>query len=123
MKYLKQLCLIVLFSFLGELCRFLIPLPIPGSIYGMALLAAALFLKQIDPEHVRDAGSFLTSILPILFVAPLVNLMEYWTQLKDNLIPFLVIVLVSTVVVFAVSGLVTQLLMNRANKKGGADHA
>lgn len=123
MKFLKQLCLIVLFSFLGELCRFLIPYPIPASIYGMVLMAAALFLKLIDPEHVRDAGSFLTSILPILFVSPLVNLMEYWGQLKDNLVPFLVIVMASTVVVFAVSGTVTQLLMNHVNKKGGADHA
>ena len=123
MKYLKQLCLIVLFSFLGELCRFLIPYPIPASIYGMVLMAAALFLKLIDPEHVRDAGSFLTSILPILFVSPLVNLMEYWGQLKENLVPFLVIVITSTVVVFAVSGTVTQLLMKRIDKKGGADHA
>lgn len=123
MKFLKQLCLVVLFSFLGELCRFLIPYPIPASIYGMVLLAGALFLKVINPEDVRDVGSFLTSILPILFVPPLVNLMDCWDQLKQNLIPILGIVVVSTIVVFAVSGAVTQLLMNRRNRKGGADRA
>lgn len=123
MKFLKQLCLVVLFSFLGELCRFLIPFPIPGSIYGMVLLAAALFLRLIRPEDVRDVGSFLTTILPVLFVAPLVNLMDCWNQLKDNLIPLLIIVLTSTVVVFAVSGTVTQLLMGRRKEKGGEGNA
>ena len=123
LKFIKQMCLVILFSFLGELCRYLIPYPIPSSIYGMVLLVAALFLKVINPEDVRDVGSFLTSILPILFVPPLVNLMDCWAQLKENLIPFLVIVVVSTIAVFAVSGMVTQLLMKRRNKKGGADHA
>ena len=45
MKYLKQIALIVLFSFLGEVCRAVIPLPVPASIYGMVLMFAALSLK------------------------------------------------------------------------------
>lgn len=123
MKFIKQLCLVTLFSFLGELCRYLIPYPIPASIYGMVLMAGALGLKLIKPEDVRDVGSFLTSFLPVLFVVPLVNLMDYWMQLKDNLIPLLVIIIVSTVIVFGVSGMVTQILMNIRNRKGAADHA
>ena len=47
MKYLKQLCLILLFSFLGEVCRYFIPIMIPASIYGIGLLFAALALKII----------------------------------------------------------------------------
>lgn len=123
MKFLKQLCLVMLFSFLGELCRYLIPYPIPASIYGMVLMAAALGLKLLRPEDVRDVGSFLTSFLPVLFVAPLVNLMDCWGQLKENLVGILAIVLVSTVIVFGVSGIVTQMLVNAKNRKGGSDHA
>lgn len=123
MKYIKQLCLITLFSFLGELCRYLIPFPIPASIYGMVLMAAALGLKLFRPEDVHDAGSFLTSLLPVLFVVPLVNLMDCWSQLRDNLVPLLIIIVVSTVIVFGVSGVVTQLLMNATKKKGESDNA
>lgn len=119
MKFLKQMCMIVLFSFLGELCRFLIPFPIPASIYGMVLLFGALSLKLITVDSVREAGSFLTSFLPVMFVAPVVNLIDCWDVLKDNLVPLLVITLVSTVIVFGVSGLVTELLM----KKGGTENA
>lgn len=120
MKYLKQICLIFLFSFLGEVCRALIPFPIPASIYGMALMFAALSLKIIRPEQVREGGSFLVSLLPVLFVAPAVGLMDYWSQLKDAIIPLVVIVVVTTLITFAAAGGVTQWLINR--KKGGKDH-
>ena len=123
MKFIKQMCLVLLFSFLGELCRFLIPYPIPASIYGMVLMAAALGLKLFRPEDVHDVGSFLTSFLPVLFVVPLVNLMDCWDQLRDNLLPLLVIIIVSTIVVFAISGMLTQMLMNARKKKGEADNA
>lgn len=35
MKYIKQLLIILIISCIGELLNFFIPLPIPGSIYGM----------------------------------------------------------------------------------------
>ena len=123
MKFLNQLCLITLFSFLGELCRYLIPYPIPASIYGMVLMAGALAFKVIHPEDVHDVGSFLTSILPVLFVVPLVNLMDCWSQLKENIIPIAIIVVLSTVIDFGVSGLVTQMLMHKKEEKGDTDHA
>lgn len=118
MKYLKQICLILLFSFLGELLRWLLPFPIPASIYGMVLLFAALMLKIIPGEAVRDSGAFLTSILPLLFVAPAVNLIDCWDQVRPIVIPLALVILFTTVLTFGVSGMVTQWLLNR---KGGKD--
>ena len=116
-KYLKQISLILLFSFLGELCRYLIPVTIPASIYGMALLFAALALKIIRVESVRETGSFLTSILSLLFVVPMVQLMDFWPVMRPVLIPILVICIAGTVIVFAVSGIVTQWLIGKGEKK------
>lgn len=115
LQYLKQIMLIVLFSFLGELLHSLIPWPIPASIYGMVLLAAALLLKIIRPRQVSDAGHFLTGILPLLFVAPLVNLVDCWDTLKPYLLGVVIVLVVSSLLTFGAAGLVTQLLM----KKGG----
>lgn len=117
MKYLKQICLILLFSFLGELCRYLIPLAIPASIYGMVLLFGALSLRIIRIESVRETGAFLTSILSMLFVVPTVQLMDFWPVMRPVLIPVLVICLVGTILVFAVSGIVTQWLISRGEKR------
>ena len=117
MKYVKQFALILLFSFFGEVCRFLIPLNIPASIYGMGLLFGALALKLIRVEDVRESGSFLTSLLPLLFVPPTVGLMEYWDLVKPVLLPFALISFVVTILVFAASGLVTKRIIGKGEKK------
>ena len=111
MQYLKQVALILVFSFLGEVCRAVIPLPIPASIYGMVLLFAALSLKIVKSAQVRDAGGFLTTALPVLFVAPAVNLIDCWDQMRKAIVPLAVIVLVSTALTFGVSGVVTKWFM------------
>ena len=111
MQYIKQITLIFLFSFLGEVCRAVIPLPIPASIYGMVLLFAALSLGIVKLAQVKDAGGFLTSVLPVLFIAPVVNLMDCWARMKDAVVPLTVIVLVTTVIVFGAAGLVTRFAM------------
>ena len=100
MKYLNQVLLILLFSFLGELLHAVIPWPIPASIYGMVLMFAALSLKIIKPRNVRDAGNFFVSILPLLFVAPIVGLMDCWDMIEPNLVAILVILIVSTTLCF-----------------------
>ncbi|MBR5617042.1 MAG: CidA/LrgA family protein [Oscillospiraceae bacterium] len=117
MKYIKQVSLILLFSFLGEVCRFFIPINIPASIYGIGLLFAALALKLIRVEDVRETGSFLTSLLPLLFVAPTVGLLEYWELVKPVLVPFALISFVVTIFVFAAAGLVTKWIIGRRAKK------
>jgi holin-like protein len=121
LKYLRQFGLVLLFSLLGELCRFVIPLTIPASIYGMILLFAALGLKIVKLPDIQDAGGWLVSILPVLFVAPAVNLLSSWDALKNAIVPILVIMIVTTVLVFAVAGLVTKWLLR--SRKGEQEDA
>lgn len=120
MKFLKQFCIIILFSFLGELCRFLIPYPIPASIYGMVLMFLALSAKLLKLEQVHDAGNFLTSCLPVLFVAPAVSLMDCWAQLKGQLFSLVLIIFIATFLTFGAAGVVTQWLIRR--RKGESEH-
>jgi len=117
MKYLHQILLILLFSFLGEVLHALIPWPIPASIYGMLLLFAALSLKILRVEQVKSAGSFLVSFFPVLFVAPIVSLLDCWDRVKSHLLPIVLILIGSTVLCFIVSGRVTQWYMGRKEKK------
>ena len=119
MKYLPQACLIFGFTFLGEALHALIPLPLPASIYGMILLFGALFLKIVPAKAVKDMGGFLTSILALLFVSPAVGLIDHWDTLKDNILPIILILFVSTVLTFAISGRATQWIMG---KKEDTDH-
>lgn len=113
MKFLRQILLIFLFSFLGELLRSLISLPIPASIYGMILLFLSLSLKLIRPEDVQEGSHFLVSLFPVLFVAPVVSLMDCWADIRSNLLSIFIILILSSIICFFISGRVTQWLVNR----------
>lgn len=116
MKYIKQLLIILLFTLLGELLAKVIPLPVPAAIYGIVLLFTALCTGLLKPEKVAETAHFFVNILSMLLVAPTVNFLAYWGIIAPNLIPICIIILVSTFLVFAVSGLVTGWLLK---KKGG----
>ena len=113
MKYLYQFLIIMGFTFLGETLNLLIPLPIPAAVYGLVLLFLALQLKLIKLEHIQACGNWLIGIMGILFVAPTVNLIGSWEQIAPSLLPICLITVVSTVVVFGVSGLVSKLLRKK----------
>lgn len=112
-KYLYQIMLITVFSLLGELCRYCIPFPIPASIYGMVLLFLTLSMKIIPKKSVEDVGGFLTSFLPVLFVAPTVNIVASWDLIRGDLIVLILVCIVTTIITFAASGLVTDWLVRR----------
>ncbi len=118
MKYLRQFFLILVFSFAGEALRTLLPLPIPASVYGLVLLFLCLCLGIVKVEQVKSATDFLLEIMPILFVPSVVGLMDLWDVLRSVLLPALVIVVVSTFAVLAVTGHTAQWMLRRKGGRG-----
>lgn len=119
MKYLNQFLIILGFTLVGETLQRVVPLPIPASVYGIALLFLALCFGLVKLEQVKEAGGFLTSILPVLFVGPAVGILENWGLIKDTLIPMVLLVLASTVLTFGISGRITQAIMKKGEKVHG----
>ncbi|MCD7826117.1 MAG: CidA/LrgA family protein [Clostridiaceae bacterium] len=117
MKYIKQFTLILLITFLGEILNMLLPLPVPASIYGMVLLYVCLLTGIIRLEQIRETGRYLVEIMPVMFIPAGVGLLQSWGVLKPVFVPFAVITFVSTVVVMAVAGRVTQFVMRRGNRR------
>lgn len=117
MEYLKQFIVILCFSLAGEGLHAVIPLPIPASIYGIILLFAALMTGVVKLRQVEKTAGFLIEIMPVMFIPAAVGLLESWGIVRASLLPFVVTTVVSTVVVMAVSGLVTQLVIRRGGKR------
>ena len=120
MKYMKQFCIIMGISFLGELLKYFLPFPIPASIYGLVLMLAALMSGIVKLKEVEAAGDFLIETMPMMFIPAGVGLMNEWDALSDIWLPFLVIIAVTTVVVMGVTGRVTQgiICLDQKNKAG-----
>jgi holin-like protein len=122
MKYIKQFAIIATMTFLGECCNLLIPLSIPSSIYGMVLLFVSLQTGILKLEQIEETADFLLGIMPIFFVAPTVSLMTSMQFIKGSIVGIFIICLLSTVVVMAVTGFVSQAVIRRGKKKGGRSH-
>lgn len=118
MRYIRQLFVILLFSFLGEGLKSLLPFPVPSSIYGLLLLFCALELHIIKKEAVEDTGKFLIEIMPLMFIPAGVGLIDAWDVLRPVCIPVAVIMVASTVVVMVVSGRAAQCVIRKKKKAG-----
>ena len=118
MKYIKQFVIIMLFTFVGELLQAAIPLPVPAAIYGLVLLFLALCAGLLKPAHIDSTARFMISILPLLFVAPAVKILEHWGMIAPQFGAVCAVVALTTVLTFAIAGWVTAWL----SKKGGGDN-
>ena len=114
MKYIYQLFIILVVTFVGELLHYFIPIPVPASIYGLIIM-----LILVKLEHVERTSDFLIEIMPLMFIPGGVGLVTAWGDLKDMMLPVVVITIISTIVVMAVTGKATELIMKTGKKKEG----
>ena len=117
MKYILQFEIIIAISLVGELLNRIIPLPIPASIYGMAILFTALCTGVIKLSAVKETGHFLVQIMPMMFIPATVGLLESWEIMQGFLTAIIAISLVSTVLVILASGHATQFIINMKKKE------
>lgn len=110
MKYLRQFSIILLISLIGEVLHSLIPLPVPASIYGLAILFTALASGVLSLDKVKETGYFLIEVMPLMFIPAAVGLLGAYHVLMPVLLPYAVITLVSTLLVMLVAGRVTQFM-------------
>mgnify|MGYP004634304853 FL=1 len=121
MKYVKQFVIIIAISFIGEFLKYVLPLPVPASIYGMVRMFAALLTGALKLDDVKDTAKFLIEIMPLMFIPAGVGLMVSWNTLRPLLIPVAIITVVTIITVMIVSGHTAQFVLKRQEKGGKKD--
>ena len=104
MKFLRQFMIILLLSFLGEVLKMFIPLPIPASVYGLVLMLACLMTGVLKTSQVKDAAFFLIEIMPVMFIPAAAGLIDSWGVLRPLIVPIMIITVAITVFVMVVTG-------------------
>ena len=102
MKLLRQVALILLISFVGEILKTVIPLPIPASVYGLVLMLIAFFFIEI---------------MPVMFIPAAVGLIDSWASLQPVFWPVAIITIITTILVMVVTGRITQSVIRRERRK------
>ena len=101
----------------------MLPLPVPASVYGLVLLLLALNFRLIKLEDVKEVGTYLTGIFPLLFVPAAAGVMELWAEMGEMLLPILIAIIPVTMLVMVSAGKTTQALSGRKNKEADNDAA
>lgn len=87
---------------LGQGLHLLIPVKIPGPIYGMAILFALLVLKVVKVEMVEEAADLLIRNMILFFVPGGVLLAKVWNLLAGNLLAIVLTLTISTLLTLVV---------------------
>lgn len=116
MRFIKQLLIILGVTFAGEALHFLLPLPVPASIYGLVLMLLCLCFKVFPLRAVEETGDFFIDLMPALFIPATVGVMAAWDVLQPVLLQVALITFLSLIVVMAVSGRVTQWALRQEAK-------
>lgn len=117
MKYIYQFAIILIVAFISELLNFLIDLPIPASVYGLILMTILLSTKILDINKVRDTAKYLVKIMQIMFIPSAVSIVVAFDDMKELLIPIIVISTISTIVVMIVTGKVSDFIIYGGKSK------
>ncbi len=117
MKYVKQTMIITGMTLAGEILNNLLPLPVPAGVYGLFLMLAALVTGIVKLESVEGTGNFLLDTMSLMFIPATVGVIECADELRAVLLPFLLVILISTVVVMCVTGWTAQWVIGRGEDR------
>lgn len=116
MKIIRQITILLLISFLAEGLKRIVPLPIPSTVWGMGILFALLCTRCLKVSDVKETAHFLLVAMPIFFIPTAVGITEIWSQLRSILPAMIVISLLSTAIVFWVTGRAADRLLGKESE-------
>ncbi|MFV0345689.1 MAG: CidA/LrgA family protein [Bacteroidales bacterium] len=119
MKIFKQLFIILGINLVGEALSQFLNLPIPGSIVGMILLLVLLFSGLIKEKHIRETADFMLQNMGFFFIPAGVGVMVSYHSLKGHYAETVLVIILSTIVVIAVTALATELFIKIKERRNG----
>ena len=123
MNIMGELALIFGICLVGEGVAALLPVAFPASVISMVLLMVLLLTGVVKDRHIQTASHFLVANMAFFFLPSFVGLLEHIDLLKSQLVPLLLIIVLTTPVVYLVTGWTVRLLMLRHRNRKEDRHA
>ena len=113
---MKQFSIILAITYFGELVSRLINFPIPGPVIGMITLFLLLKYSMLKVKQIESVTALLLANLAILFIPPGVKLISALDLLEGNILKIGALMIITTILTMATTGLTVQYLINRKLK-------
>ena len=122
MNLIFELGILFLICMAGEGIATLLPIMIPASVISLILLLILLLCGGVKERTIQGTSQFLIDNMGLFFIPAIVGTLEYLDVLKLQAIPFLLITVVSTPIVYFITAWSVQLLMKLFNRKKVQHH-
>ena len=118
MSVLTQLCVNAVICLVSEGVAAVLPFTFPASVIGMVILLILLLTKVLKPDGLRQTSDFFLGNMALFFVPTCVGVLKYLDVLLQNIWAVVLISILTTPLVFFVTGHVVQLTMKWLRKRG-----
>ncbi|MDR7857451.1 CidA/LrgA family protein [Tissierella sp.] len=116
MKIIKELAIIVGILFVAHVTQMITKIPIPATVLGMILLLICLLTGMLKLESIENVSKFFLDHLTFLFIPGGVGLIASLGLIKEQWLPILIVIVLTTALVIAATGSTVQLL--KGKRKG-----
>ena len=117
MSILAQICVIFGICLISEGISAVLPFTFPASVLAMVILLILLAFKVLKPRQLQESAGFFMDHMAMFFIPVCVSLLKYLDVLLANFWAVVLISLLTTPLVFFVTGHVVQLTMKLMRKK------
>ena len=122
MNLIVEFCVVFLICMAGEWISALLPFTLPASVVSLIILLILLLSGGVKERTIQGTSQFLINSMGMLFIPSVVGTLEYLDVLKLQIVPFLVVSIVSTPLVYLATAWSVQLLMKLFKKTEDASH-
>jgi len=117
LKGIFQVMILYVFFLLGNFLQVLLHIPLPGSIIGLLLLLAALYMNILPVHRIQQGAGFLLAILPLLLIPATVGIMNYPSLFSGRGLLIFLMVVTSTAITIVITAKTSQYLENAKLKR------
>jgi holin-like protein len=103
MRILKQLGIILIIGYFGEILSYYIPLGLPASILGLLLMLAVLGLKLVKPGDLGETGDYLSANMAFFFLPAAATVLENYEHIASILVQVILICVSAAILTFFVT--------------------
>lgn len=105
---LYAIATLLVFQLVGEITTYLLGLPVPGPVLGMAMLFLTMVAFPALAERLRETASGMLQHLSLLFVPAGVGVMLHAQRLAQDWQPIALALTLGTAITLAVTALVIR---------------
>ena len=117
MSVLTQICAVFAICLVSEGISAALPFTLPSSIISMLILLLLLHCRVIRPGQLQNVSDFLLGNMPLFFIPAVAGILKYADVLFANFAAIFLISLLTTPLVFFVTGHAVQLTLRCLQRK------